>query len=148
MEAKNKPPGTSTGEKTLLLLNQAAVDKLCILFRNAHALAKHCRPFTDFVWMSKLDKIKGLYVGQTYLTDVKCREFIDSIANVERGRLEQRVRSAPYISISCDEATDSSIKEQLIIYVRYMYIYYLNISTGIKLINTKLVIKHLNLYIS
>ncbi|XP_014667131.1 PREDICTED: zinc finger protein 862-like [Priapulus caudatus] len=100
-------------------MNAKAFDRLTILFRNAHGIAKHCRPFTDYVWMCQLDAQKGIDIGTTYMTDIKCREFIDAIAEIERQKLEETTKKVKFISISCDEATDSAIMEQLIIYIRY-----------------------------
>ena len=43
----------------------AQVSQLALLFRNAHAIAKAGRPFSDMQWM------KGLDVGMSYRTDLK-----------------------------------------------------------------------------
>ncbi|KAJ8049651.1 hypothetical protein HOLleu_02489 [Holothuria leucospilota] len=117
-KALSSQPGTSPAEQMLGKMNALAMAKLDILFRNAHALAKRHRPFTDFVWMCQLDEIKGLEIGKTYRTDKKCREFVEAIGEVERSTLESRMKDAKFFSIICDEATDSAILEQLIIYVR------------------------------
>ena len=39
-QAKHFKPGTSEAEKALLSMNKSVVPQLCLLFRNAHALAK------------------------------------------------------------------------------------------------------------
>ena len=38
-------PGTTPIEQAVQALNASALEKLQILFRTCHALAKHCRPF-------------------------------------------------------------------------------------------------------
>ncbi|KAL5496819.1 hypothetical protein EMCRGX_G013181 [Ephydatia muelleri] len=50
--------------------------RLAVLFRNAHAIAKAGRPFSDMEWMCALDEKKGLDVGALYRTDKKCCESI------------------------------------------------------------------------
>ena len=47
----------------LARMNRARLDRLCIKFRNVHALTKHHRPYTDFVWLNQLDKLKGIDIG-------------------------------------------------------------------------------------
>ena len=49
----------------------AQVSQLALLFRNAHAIAKAGRPFSDMQWMCALDEKKGLDVGMSYRTDLK-----------------------------------------------------------------------------
>ncbi|XP_063231064.1 E3 SUMO-protein ligase KIAA1586-like [Bacillus rossius redtenbacheri] len=104
---------------TLQSIQKDVFTKLEILFRTSHALTKHGRPFTDFLWQCILDTKKGLDVGNTYRTDKKCKEFLGSIAEIERQELENTLRSAPYISVMCDESTDSAVQEQVIVYVRF-----------------------------
>ena len=50
-------------------LGKATFDKMCKLFMNAHAIARHSRPYTDFVWMWTLDDMKGIQIGNTYRND-------------------------------------------------------------------------------
>lgn len=48
----------STATKTIVIMNKAAVDKLTLLFRNAHCIAKSGRPYTDYVTLCSLDQAK------------------------------------------------------------------------------------------
>ena len=60
----------------------AVMQRLALLFRNAHAIAKAGgRPFSDME--CALDE-KGLDVGASYRTDKKCCEFIHCIAEEQR----------------------------------------------------------------
>ena len=68
---------------------QAQVSQLALLFRNAHAIAKAGRPFTDMEWMCALDEKKGLDVGMSYRTDKKCCEFIQCIAEEQQASYGQ-----------------------------------------------------------
>ena len=65
-------PGGSAAEKAMNSLTKAQNDKLLLLFRNAHALAKKARPYTEFTYLTQLDKAKGLNIGNQYLTNKKC----------------------------------------------------------------------------
>lgn len=47
-------------------MNDEVFAKLEKMFRTCHAMAKHNRPFKDFVWQCQLDKAKGLKIGTTY----------------------------------------------------------------------------------
>ena len=57
VEAAAKPTMESSAGQMLLSLNKALLAKLVIKFRMVHALAKHDRPFTDYVWQCCLDEI-------------------------------------------------------------------------------------------
>ena len=54
--------------------------RMSILFRNAHAVAKQNRPYMDYVWVCRLDRAKGLDIGDTYLNDKACAAFVDNIS--------------------------------------------------------------------
>eukprot|EP00731_Ephydatia_muelleri_P024183 Em0016g454a len=84
------------------------MSRLAVLFRNAHAIAKAGRPFTDMEWMCALDEKKGLDVGAFYKTDKKCCEFIHYIAEEQRVGLQQKLQSNNFFSIMVDGTTDSS----------------------------------------
>ena len=63
-KAKLATPGTSIAEKSLIQLNDSVYLHLSRLFRTAHALAKHGRPFSDFSWQCDMDQAKGLDIGR------------------------------------------------------------------------------------
>ncbi|VDI54723.1 Hypothetical predicted protein [Mytilus galloprovincialis] len=99
-------------------LNKAVMDKLSLLFRNAHALSLAGRPFSDFEWMSKLDQMKGLDVGKTYLNRKRAKEFTDCIAKVQMNTIKDNIHKAKFVSILSDGSTDASITEIEMIYTR------------------------------
>jgi hypothetical protein len=103
----------------LLQLNENKLEQLKMLFMSAHALAKHTRPFTDFVWQCALDEVKGLNIGHTYRNDKSAQSFIHAIAQTERQKLKKEVEEAPFIALLSDGATDSAILEEEVVYVRY-----------------------------
>ena len=105
--------------KALQQLNADIFEKLLFLFRNAHALAKHDRPYSDFAWLCRLEKRKGLNVGESYLNDKNCKIFTHAIALHERQKIRQAIENSPFVSILYDGSTESSITDNEIIYLRY-----------------------------
>ena len=77
----------------------ADINRMSLLFRNAHAIAKAGRPFSDFPWLCTLDEKKGLSVGDSYRNEKKCSEFIESIAEEQRMQLRSVIQKAHYFSI-------------------------------------------------
>jgi hypothetical protein len=69
--------------RALDMLNVSIASRVQHLVRNAHAIAKNARSYTDFVWICELDRSKGVDIGCTYLTDKYCRVFQTSLAEVE-----------------------------------------------------------------
>ena len=82
VEAAAKPAMDSKAGKMLVTLNRALTEKLRIKFRSVHALAKHDRPFMDYVWQCELDELKGITVGQDYRSDKAAADFAHHIAEV------------------------------------------------------------------
>lgn len=99
-------------------MNAEVFAKLEKMFRTCHAMAKHNRPFSDFVWQCQLDKAKGLNIGATYINDKSARLFTQAIADTERERVKTEVEGSKFASILSDGATDSSVTENEIVYVR------------------------------
>ena len=56
VEAAAKPTMESSAGQMLLSLNKALLAKLVIKFQTVHALDKHDRPFTDYVWQCCLTR--------------------------------------------------------------------------------------------
>ena len=119
LEASKEVPGTSAASKALLSLKKCHKDRLMHLFRTAHALAKHSRPFTDFVWQCKLDTMKNIDIGESYQSDKACREFVKYISKACFGQLSRDMQDVKCFSLLCDESTDSAVLEQLLIYVLF-----------------------------
>ena len=117
-DAKTKPENTAA-HKMLVQMNKKTMEQLEILFRLAHALAKHGRPYSDFKWLCMLDEAKGLKLGSTYRNDKRCRDFVKAIATDLRRGTMSLVKEAPFLSLISDGATDSSHKEAEVAYVRF-----------------------------
>ena len=79
-------------------------------------MAKHNRPFSDFVWQCQLDKEKGLDVSATYIKSA--RFFTQAIAETEHANMKRVIERNKFASILSDGATDCSVTENEIVYVR------------------------------
>ena len=102
-------------------LGKAIFDKICKLFRNAHAIARHSRPYTDFVWMCTLDDMKGVQIGNTYRNDKQCAMFIHHIAQAHRDEIKEMVAEAKFVSLICNGSTDNTHTEAELAHVRYCH---------------------------
>ena len=118
-DAAHAEPGTSQAEVCLKSMQTSTFNRLKILFITCHGLALNARPFTDIRFQSEMDKQKGLDVGQTYLNSKAARQFTHYISETVREAIAQDVRSAPFLAIIIDGATDSARVEQELIYVHY-----------------------------
>ena len=83
VEAASKPAMDTKAGKILDTLNRALTEKLRIKFRSVHALAKHDRPFTDYIWQCEMDELKGVNVRQDYRSDKAAADFAHHIADCE-----------------------------------------------------------------
>lgn len=88
-------------------------------FRNSQAIAKTSRPLSDFTWIARLDEKKGIDVGQTYRNVNSCKEFLISIAAVERKQIEQQLKDAKLYTIMSDGPRDVSVIENEIVYIHF-----------------------------
>ncbi|XP_069134264.1 zinc finger protein 862-like [Argopecten irradians] len=117
-KAQTIPTHQTEGVRVVSMMHKSTLAKLSILFRNAHAIGKNGRPFTDYTKMCQLDQAKGLDIGNTYLNDKSCQAFIAAIADTQRKTQCTQVNDARFISIISDGSTDSSSKEAEILYLR------------------------------
>ncbi|XP_049904301.1 zinc finger protein 862-like [Epinephelus moara] len=109
---------TTATVQALIAMTDPTATKMKNLFRNVHALAKRSRPLSDIVWMCQLDDQKGIQVGGSYRNPVEARVFLHYIAQMEREKIRDRLKAASHIGIMTDGSTDSSVKEEEMVYVR------------------------------
>ncbi|XP_076079341.1 zinc finger protein 862-like [Mytilus galloprovincialis] len=108
----------SEAAKAVVKLKAHEYDRMNVLFRNAHAIAKHHLAFKFYPILCQLDKAKGLDVGETYLNDKKAREFVHHIANVSRSQVNELLDASKFISVTCDGTSDFMGDEYESLYVR------------------------------
>jgi hypothetical protein len=112
-------PSATEGFKALQSLNQLTISRLCLKFRNAHAICVKGRPYTDYVLYCQLDEAKGQDIGTQYRSDKSAADFVANIAETERVRIRQQLSKAKFVSAISDGSTDSSHQEAEIVYVRH-----------------------------
>ena len=114
---KELPLGESPAEWVITTLHAKDEEKLINLFINCHGLAIQGRPYTDFLWLLKMDKKKKVNVGDTYATDKKAREFTKAIAQIEREKVTDHIASVRFSAVLVDGSSDVSAIENEIVYV-------------------------------
>ena len=62
---------------------------------------------------------KRLNIGETYRNDKACIMFIEAFADVERGKLQEKLDAAKFISVMSDGSTDVSAIENEVIYIQF-----------------------------
>ncbi len=115
--ASEKPSQTPAAQG-LLALNEHIRKQLEFKFRNIHAVVKHNRPLTDFVWLNELDKAKGLDVGISYNNEKAGPKFLKNIADMEREHSEDVVADTKFFSLTMDGTTDGGTVEQETLFMR------------------------------
>ncbi|XP_076081027.1 zinc finger protein 862-like isoform X2 [Mytilus galloprovincialis] len=111
-------PQNSLSAKAINSIKQTEYDRLSILFRNAHAVAKHHLSFKTYNVICKLDQAKGLDVGNSYLNDKKACEFVKNIASVSRKETRDLLKKTPFLSLTCDGSSDFMGDEYESLWVR------------------------------
>ena len=116
---KQVQSGESTATKTLHSLNKSQTTQLTNLFIIAHKLAVKGLPWKQFRDDVRTCSKTGANVGSSYRTEVKCREFVHYIAEETRLKLSTDLAmSGTFFSITIDESTDSSVTEDMIMFIR------------------------------
>lgn len=72
-------------------------------------------------YFCSLDEKKGIAVGSTYRNEKQAKEFMHHIAEVERNNIRENLKNAKFLSIMSDGSTDSSVKEEELVYVRFCH---------------------------
>lgn len=67
-----------------------------------------------------MQKVNGLNIGENYLNNVACREFINIIAKEIMDSTKIEINKARFISVLSDGSTDKAIIEQESVFVRYL----------------------------
>ncbi|XP_045921378.1 zinc finger protein 862-like [Micropterus dolomieu] len=104
-----------------MAMSEQTSKKMKLLFRTVHAIGKKARPLSDFEWMCDLDEQKVLSVGSTYRNEKQAKEFMHYIAEVERNNIRGNLKNTKFLSIMSDGSTDSPVKEEELVYVRFCH---------------------------
>ncbi|XP_058163686.1 sperm flagellar protein 2 isoform X3 [Dasypus novemcinctus] len=122
MEATSgSPVNRATTELMVRTMSKVTLGRVENLFRSCHAIAKTGRPLEDFIWMCKLDDMKGVDIGPVFRTNRSARTFAYFIAEVERRNLKEKLEKCKFFSVISDGVADSSIKEAKLVYVQFAH---------------------------
>lgn len=99
-------------------LQQADYEKLSTKFRNAHFISKHHKSFKDYDLLCRLDRGKGLNIGNSYVNDKYCAKCVDSIASVILDSVVSNIKASNFFSITCDSSADFTGDDYETLYVR------------------------------
>ena len=72
-------PSNAPMMKLLSKIPDDTKTKLIKLFRTAYYLALNNRPFSDFASLGQLQNLNDANLGNTYLSDKSCKQFISAI---------------------------------------------------------------------
>lgn len=106
-------------EKQVSKLTDEQQMQLSALMNTAFYVAKRKMAFDSFASLCDLQEKNGLQLGSQYRHDKACRNFVQSIASVEKRRIVEDVKSARFIAVMGDGSTDISVTEQEGVFVRY-----------------------------
>ena len=101
-------------------MNSQIQEKLMKLFNSAYFISKENLAFAKFPELCKLQMKNGLDLGETYLNDHRCKEFIQAISSVMKNDLHHQVTSKRPSFFSCmaDQAVDFGVIEEEIVFIR------------------------------
>ena len=116
---KEKTGGESEADWVKKLLSSSKRKHLPILITNAFTIMKSGRPFTDFEFLIKLDKAKGVEVNNAYLNRKQGLEFGLAIADLLQSNLAKDFKTALFFNTILEECNNVYHLEQVIIYVWY-----------------------------
>ncbi|XP_039767432.1 zinc finger protein 862-like [Ornithorhynchus anatinus] len=114
-------PSGASSEQMIKRLSRVTLGRIENLFRSCHAIAKTGRPLRDFVWMCKLDDMKGVDIGPVFRTNRSAKTFIYFIAEVERRILREKLEKCKFFSLISVGATENTVKEAEVVYVQFAY---------------------------
>nr|XP_012591871.1 sperm flagellar protein 2 isoform X4 [Microcebus murinus] len=115
------PVNRATTNLMVRTMSKVTLGRVENLFRSCHAIAKTGRPLKDFIWMCKLDDMKGIDIGPVFRTNKSARIFTYFIAEVERKHLKEKLEKSKFFSVISDGIIDSLIKEAKIVYVQFAH---------------------------
>ena len=106
--------------RAFLLVDEEVRQKMEKLFDVAYMVAKLELPFTVYPSLCSLEKKHGVLLGNTYLNDKACKNFVVSISGELKDRFSENIKSARFLGIMSDGATDVGTREVEDVYVRFV----------------------------
>ena len=123
LDVRAKKIANATGNQDIVsglsTMDKKDLEKTKIKFEVAYFVAKNELPFTKYKEILELEKMHGVGVGDAYLTDIKCAEFIDYIGGDLKEKLVFDLSKAKFFGTLCDGSTDSATLEDEVVYLSY-----------------------------
>ncbi|XP_049718119.1 sperm flagellar protein 2 isoform X5 [Elephas maximus indicus] len=120
MEATSgSPVNKAATELMVKTMSKVTLGRVENLFRSCHAIAKTGHSLKDFIWMCKLDDMKGVDIGPVFRTNKSARMFAYFIAEVERRNLREKLEKCKFFSVISDGVRDGSVEEAELVYVQF-----------------------------
>ena len=120
-EIRWKPTTSTSIGRGILAMNNKNRERLSMLFNTAYGLTKKNRPFTDYQTVCTIQKKNGLDIGDTHITDKTAQQMISAVAKVISQGTADQLRESRFVTVMADGSTDTTITEQEVVYVRYVY---------------------------
>ncbi|KAM9808826.1 zinc finger protein 862-like isoform 1-T1 [Syngnathus typhle] len=95
-------------------------EKLRKLFRTAYYIGKRQLPFSHFAPLCQLQELNGVTLGETYINDHPCKNFLSIIDKCLKEDLAEELNSANAVSVMPDGSCDSGVIEEEIVFVKYL----------------------------
>ena len=95
-------------------------DELIALFNTSYWIVLEGLAFQKFASLCKLQIKNKLTVGENYQNIMGCRMFVKAISETILTDVQKEIKDARFLSFLSDGSTDSSQKEQEIVYTRYV----------------------------
>ena len=118
-------PGSGVMEKCVakqkINMSEDEKKQLTAKFNTAFYVSTKKIAFTQFRDLCELQVKNGVNMGDLYMTDKACKDFVHAIADVEREDLASEIKSARFFVVMGDGSTDISVTEQEGVFVRYAW---------------------------
>ena len=109
-------PGSGAMEKCVakqkINMSEDEKKQLAAKFNSAFYVTTKKIAFTQFRDLCELQVKNGVNMGNLYITDKACKDFVHAIADVEREDLASEIRTARFFVVMGDGSTDISVTEQ------------------------------------
>ncbi|XP_069477621.1 zinc finger protein 862-like [Ambystoma mexicanum] len=86
----------------------------------AYSIAKMEIPFANFPHIARLEARHGVDLGQVYITEIKCKEFTDSIGRVMEQEFVIALQQATYFSLLIDSTPTTKGDSLEMMYVLFV----------------------------
>lgn len=102
------------------MMDESTLERMVMLFNTAYYVAWKEKPFSDFRSLVELQRKNGLTLGDQYLNDKACKQFVDYIADEMFDKMLQEMSVSPFLGVMVDSSADIAQREHCNVFVRYI----------------------------